>query len=225
MRNRTRMIAAAAAATAALVGSSAAATAPVAGAAPTTGTRSCPTGKPAPASDQSQADSQLAARLGVSTTRLEQALRQVKLSLSKSGATPTQFQFDATLARLLGVSLARVRQVFPVVTATPAGIKVAVSGSAGSKAPATACAKPPHGKGPVPQPQQQQGDTALTAAVASELHLSTSQVSAALQPLFAAGSVDPSSPAFATAAKQLGVSVQQLVNALTQAKQSLASAS
>jgi hypothetical protein len=69
---------------------------------------------------------------------------------------------------------------------------------------------------------QQQGHDAITAAVARELHTSTAQVSAALQPLFAAGHADTSSPAFAAAARSLGVSTQQLAAALDNAKQSLA---
>jgi hypothetical protein len=73
--------------------------------------------------------------------------------------------------------------------------------------------------------EEQQGHDAIAAAVAQELHVSVTQASAALQPLFAAGRADPSSPAFAAAAHSLGVSTQQLAGALTQAKQSLASGS
>jgi hypothetical protein len=46
-----------------------------------------------------------------------------------------------------------------------------------------------------------------------------------LQPLFAAGHADTSSPAFAAAARSLGVSTQQLFTALMHAKQSLAQGS
>jgi hypothetical protein len=60
------------------------------------------------------------------------------------------------------------------------------------------------------------------AAVARDLHVSTARVSAALQPLFAAGHADTSSPAFAAAARALGVGIQQLDTALMHAKQSLA---
>jgi len=62
----------------------------------------------------------------------------------------------------------------------------------------------------------------MTAAVARELGVSTARVSAALQPLFAAGRAQTSSPAFAAAARSLGVSTQQLNTALVHAKQSLA---
>jgi len=60
------------------------------------------------------------------------------------------------------------------------------------------------------------------AAVARTLHVSAARVSAALRPLFAAGHADTSSPAFAAAARSLGVSAQQLAAALAHAKQSLA---
>jgi hypothetical protein len=40
--------------------------------------------------------------------------------------------------------------------------------------------------------------------------------------MFAAGHADPASPEFAAAARSLGVSVQQLTDALTHAKESLA---
>ena len=69
---------------------------------------------------------------------------------------------------------------------------------------------------------ERQGHDAIAAAVARELHVSTAQVNAALQPLFAAGYADPSSPAFAAAARSLGVSIQELSDALAHAKQSLA---
>jgi 2-hydroxychromene-2-carboxylate isomerase len=62
----------------------------------------------------------------------------------------------------------------------------------------------------------------MVAAVARQLHVSTARVSAALQPLFAAGRADTSSQPFATAARSLGVSAVQLSAALGHAKQSLA---
>jgi len=65
----------------------------------------------------------------------------------------------------------------------------------------------------------------MVAAVARELHVSAARVSAALEPLFAAGHADTSSPAFAAAARALGVSAEQLNTALMHAKQSLAQGS
>ena len=70
-------------------------------------------------------------------------------------------------------------------------------------------------------PAANAGHDAIVAAVAQELHVSTARVSAALQPLFAAGRVDTSSPVFAAAARSLGVSTQQLATALVHGKQSL----
>jgi hypothetical protein len=95
MRNRTRVIAAAVAVTAALAGGGTATAM-----ASTTGAKPA-----APASD-------LAVRLGVSQARLDRALRAVKTSLSAAGAKPTESQFDAALARTLHVSQAKVRHAF-----------------------------------------------------------------------------------------------------------------
>jgi hypothetical protein len=72
--------------------------------------------------------------------------------------------------------------------------------------------------------EERQGHAALAAAVAQVLHVSTAQVNAALQPLFAAGRADSSSPVIAAAARSLGVSTHQLNAALVHAKLSLAPA-
>jgi hypothetical protein len=69
---------------------------------------------------------------------------------------------------------------------------------------------------------ERQGHAAIAAAVAQALHVSTARVNAALQPLFAAGRADSTSPLVAAAARSLGVSTQQLYTALVHAKQSLA---
>jgi hypothetical protein len=71
-------------------------------------------------------------------------------------------------------------------------------------------------------PDEKQGHDAIVAAVAATLRVSTARVSAALQPLFAAGQADASSPAFAAAARSFGVSTGHLAAALADAKQSLA---
>ena len=220
MRNRTRIIAAAAAVTAALAG--------------TTGTAmaatNCPkTGIPAKTvsvtSKQPISLNAMAARLGVSPERLDRALRQVKISLGNAGGAPTERQFEAALARVLGISLWRVRHAFPPgteIVIKPGGPKARggkeVDGKdAGKKDNG---GKPPHSKAPA-----QPTDAAFVAAVASALNLSTAQVKAALAPLLAAGSVDTSSATFTAAAQSLGVTVQQLDDALMQAKQSLAGSS
>jgi hypothetical protein len=198
MRNRTRVIAVAAATAALAAGSTVTAMASTTGVKPGAHATPVSTGK------RCVPVTEMADRLGVSPARLDQALLAVKISLRTAGGTPTNDQFEAALARYLAIPQARVRETFAaeeLCNAGPIRAKPAPSGSTG-----------------------QQGDEALAAAVARELHESTARVSAALQPLFAAGRADPSSPAFATAASSLGVSTQQLTTALTEAKQSLAGA-
>jgi len=206
MRNRTRVIVAAAVAAALAAGSTATAVAS------TTGGKPGAHAKTVSASMRCAPDSDLAARLGVSQTGLDQALRAVKTSLSTASAKPTEDQFDAVLARDLGIPLARVRQAFAAEKpcgSKPVGSKPVGSKSLRSKSPRSGSAAQP-------------GNEALAAVAARELHVSTAQVNAALQPLFAAGRADPSSPVFAAAARSLGVSTQQLSAALADAKQSLA---
>jgi hypothetical protein len=191
MRNRTRVIAAAAAVTAALAAGSTAAVGS------TTGAKPGAHAKTVSASERCTPGSDLAARLGVSPARLDQALRAVKISLSKASAKPTEDQFDAAVAHNLGIPQARVRQAF-------------AAGNPGCSKPASSPAA------------MRQAQDAMTAVVARELHVSTARASAALQPFFAAGHADPSSSAFAAAARSLGASTQQLATALMHAKQSLA---
>ena len=197
MRNRTRMIAGAAAVAAALAaGGTATAMASTAGAKPDAHATT------ASVSARCAPDSGLPGLLGVSPTRLDRALRAVKVSLGTRGGNVTQHQFEAALAHYLGISQARVRQAF--AAEKPCG------------------SKPVGSKSPRPGTAAQPGDEALAAVVARELHVSQARVDAALQPLFAAGGADPSSPVFAAAAHALGVSVQQLSAALVHAKQSQA---
>lgn len=205
MRNRTKAFAAAAVAAALAAGGTAGAMASTAGAEPGAHATTVSATKKAPDSNG------VAAQLGVSQARLDQALRAAKESLSKAGnATPDQF--DATLARILGIPLARVRHALPPEPA--GGAKVGGPKVGGSRAAASgAKAKAPG------------GTQALTAAVASELHVTKARVAAALRPMFEAGYVDPSSPAFVAAARSLGVSTAQLQAALTHAKESLGAGS
>lgn len=115
-----------------------------------------------------------------------------------------------------------------VTAALAAGSGAAVASTTGAKpgAPAktvSASEKPGGSKGVGSKSaEERQGHDAITAAVAQELHVSTARVSAALQPLFAAGRADTSSPVFSAAARSLGVSAQQLSAALAHGKQSLA---
>jgi hypothetical protein len=200
MRNRTRVIAAAAAVTAALAGSTAAAMASTPTATPTTqvktvsGGAKCATG------------TDVAARLGVSPDRLAQALRAIKTSFRNTSGRVTQNQFDAAVARNLGISQARVHQAF--AAGSPGCIMPGGSKSGGPK--------------PAAFQNERQAQTDMTAVVAKELHISTARVTAALRPMFAAGHADSDSSAFAAAARSLGVSTQQLATALMHAKESLA---
>jgi hypothetical protein len=196
MRNRTRVIAAAAVTAALAAASTATAMAS------TTGTKPNARATTVSVSVRCAPDSDLAGLLGVSPTRLDRALRAVKVSLITRTGNVTQDQFEAALARSLGISQARVRRAF-------ADEKSCGSKPVGSKSPRSATAAQP-------------GDEALAAAVARELHVSTAAANAALRPMFTAGYADPSSPAFAAAAHSLGVSPQQLAAALAYAKQSLA---
>ena len=217
MRNRTRMIAATAAVTAALAaGGTATALASTAGAKPSAHATT------ASASMRCAPDSNLAGLLGVSQARLDQALRAVKTSLSSSGAKPAEDQFQAALARYLGISQARVRHAFAAEEAcdsSPGGPKPACPQPTGAKSPD---AKSASAKTADLKAAAQAGHEALAAAVAGKLHVAVARVNAALRPIFAAGHADPSSPVFAAAARALGVSTQQLSAALVYAKQSLA---
>ena len=103
-----------------------------------------------------------------------------------------------------------------VTAALAAGSTVAVAAATGAK---------PGAPAKTTSASEKPGRDAIVAAVARELHVSTARVSAALQPLFAAGHADTSSPAVAAAARALGVSTGQLDAALAHAKQSLAQGS
>ena len=207
MHNRTRMIAAVAAGTVALGAvSTAAAVASTADGKPGAHSKTAsPGGKGGGASD-------LAARLGVSPARLDHAIRAAKISLSKGNVKPTERQFEAALATILGIPLARVQQAFPA--AMSGGSKAARAKAASSKAAASKAAGS--------KAATRAANHAFGVAVARELQVSTARVDMALRPMFAAGYADPSTPAFAAAARSLGVSVHQLSAALVHAKESLA---
>ncbi len=106
--------------------------------------------------------------------------------------------------------------VAAVTVAAAVGSGAAVASMTGAKP------HPAHAKTVSASSKERQGHDAIVAAVAAQLHISTASVSAALRPIFAAGHADPTSPAFAAAAHALGVSTQQLADALTHAKLSLA---
>src|SRR6266567_6921110 len=178
MRNRTRMIAAAAAVTTALAAGSTAAVASETGAKP---------GAPAKtmsASEKPGHDAMVAAVAGelhVSTARVSAALQP----LFAAGHADTSSPAFAAAARSLGVSTQQLSTALMHAKQSLSEGTHAMQNPGGSKAAGSKAA------------EERQGHAAITAAVAEELHVSTARVSAALQPLFAAGRADTSSPAFA----------------------------
>jgi hypothetical protein len=211
MRSRTRMIAAAAVAAAALAAGTGAAVAGTAG-----GKAAAPAATKGAEERQGHAamTASVARELHVSTARVSAALRPL---FAAGRAYPSSPAFVAA-ARSLGVStheldtaLVHAKESLAAtmhIKQRPGGSKAAGSKASGSQSA-----------------DERQARAAMTASVARELHVSTAQVSAALRPLFAAGRADPSSPAFAAAARSLGVSTHQLDTALMHAKQSLAQGS
>jgi len=208
MRSRTRMIAAAALAVAALAAGSGAAVASTAG-----GKAAAPTTSRA-AGERQGHDAMTAAvarELHVSTARAGAALQPL---FAAGHADPSSPAFVAA-ARSLGVSTNALNTALVHAKESVAAsmhIKARSGGSkaAGSKAVGSQSAG------------ERQARAAMTAAVARELHVTTAQASAALRPIFAAGHADTSSPALVAAARSLGVSTHQLNTALMHAKQSLA---
>ena len=148
----------------------------------------------------------MAQELHVSTARVNAALQP----LFAAGRADTSSPAFAAAARSLGVSTQQLSAALAHAKQSLGGGTHAKQSPSGSTAVGSNSA------------EVQQGHDAITAAVAQELHVSTARVNAALQPLFAAGRADTSSPAFAAAARSLGVSTQQLSAALAHAKQSLA---
>jgi 2-hydroxychromene-2-carboxylate isomerase len=212
------MIATAAVVTAALAAGSGAAVAATAGGKPAGPAKTMSAGgKPGgskSAGERQGHDAMTAAvarALHVSTARAGAALRP----LFAAGRADTSSPAFAAAARSLGVSTqqlntALVHAKLSLIASMhikqrPSGAKSAAAKSAGSNSAA-----------------ERQGHDAMTAAVARALHVATARAGAALRPLFAAGRADTSSPAFAAAARSLGVSTQQLNTALVHAKLSLA---
>ena len=153
----------------------------------------------------------VAAQLHVSPARVAAALQP----LFAAGHADTSSPAFAAAARALGVSTAQLDAalIHAKQTLVATGqVKQRTDGAKPSPAGAKAA-------------DERQAHDAMVAAVATELHVSTARVAAALQPLFAAGHADTSSPAFAAAARALGVSTNQLDTALMHAKQSLAQSS
>jgi len=149
----------------------------------------------------------VARELHLSTARVNAALRP----LFAAGGADTSSPAFVAAARSLGVSAQQLLAALVHAKQSMAGSTPATQSPGASKKPVGSKSA-----------QERQGHSAIAAAVARELHLSTARVSAALRPLFAAGGADTSSPAFAAAARSLGVTAQQLLAALVHAKQSMA---
>jgi len=216
VRSRTRIIAAAAAVSAAVAAGSGVAVAASSGGTPAAHARSTS----ATVKGGNAAKAGHDAMVAVVARDLHRSTAQVSAALAPlfaAGHADPDSPVFAAAARSLGVSTqgliaalthAKLSLAGPAATKQgPAGTK---QGTAGTKAGAAA---------------DKAGHDAMAASVASELHLGVARVSAALAPLFAAGGAEPDSPLLQAAARDLGVSAQQLNTALVHAKQSLASAS
>jgi 2-hydroxychromene-2-carboxylate isomerase len=153
----------------------------------------------------------VAAQLHLSAARVSAALQP----LFAAGRADASSPVFAAAARSLGVSARQLDAALVHAKQSLAASLHLKQGPDGSKAvPAGSKAA-----------EERPGHDAMVAAVAEELHLSAARVGAALQPLFAAGRAETSSPVFVAAARSLGVSAQQLDAALAHAKQSLAQGS
>ena len=215
MRSRTRIIAAAAAISAVVAAGSGVAVAASAGGKPAHASTTSATGKGGNAATAGHD-----AMVAVVARDLHRSTAQVSAALAPifaAGHADPNSPVFAAAARSLGVStqgliaaLTHAKLSLAGPGATKQGPASTKQGTAGTKAGAAA---------------DKAGHDAMAASVASELHLAVARVSAALAPLFAAGGAEPDSPLLQAAARDLGVSAQQLNTALVHAKQSLASAS
>ena len=216
MRSRTRIIAAAAAVSAAVAAGSGVAVAASEGGTPAAHARATS----ATVKGGNAAKAGHDAMVAVVARDLQRSTAQVSAALAPlfaAGHADPDSPVFAAAARSLGVStqgliaaLTHAKLSLAGPAATKQGPASTKQGTAGTKAGAAA---------------DKAGHDAMAASVASELHLGVARVSAALAPLFAAGGAEPDSPLLQAAARDLGVSAQQLNTALVHAKQSLASAS
>jgi hypothetical protein len=216
VRSRTRIIAAAAAVSAAVAAGSGVAVAASSGGTPAAHARSTS----ATVKGGNAAKAGHDAMVAVVARDLHRSTAQVSAALAPlfaAGHADPDSPVFAAAARSLGVStqgliaaLTHAKLSLAGPAATKQGPASTKQGTAGTKAGAAA---------------DKAGHDAMAASVASELHLGVARVSAALAPLFAAGGAEPDSPLLQAAARDLGVSAQQLNTALVHAKQSLASAS
>jgi 2-hydroxychromene-2-carboxylate isomerase len=226
MRNRTRLIAAAAAVTAAVAGGSAAAVASTAGTKPGAPAKTAtagaePRGSRTVGSRSAEEQQGHEAIVAAVARELHLSMAQVIAALHPlfaAGQADTSSPVFAAAASSLGVSTQQLAAALSQAKQSVAAGQQAEQSTGGSKAVGSKAAGSKSG-------EQQHGHNAIIALVAQELQVSTAKVSGALQPLFAAGQADTSSPVFVAAARSLGVSTQQLSAALAQGKQSVAGGS
>ncbi len=130
--------------------------------------------------------------------------------LFAAGRADTSSPAFAAAARSLGVSTKQLSAALAHAKQSLAGATDAKQRLRGAKTVGSKSAA------------EQPGNDAMTATVAQALHLSTARSARRSRRCSRRAGPDPSSPAFAAAARSLGVSAQQLSAALAQAKQSLA---
>ena len=216
MRSRTRITAAAAAVSAVVAAGSGVAVAASSGGTPAahahTATATAKGGNAARAGHDAMVAA-VARELNRSTAQVSAALAPLFAAGHADPGSPVL----AAAARTLGVSTQGL-----IAALTHA--KESLAGAAGTTQDPGGGAKA-RAKAAAGSAADKAGHDAMAASVARELNLSTARVSAALAPLFAAGGAEPDSPLLTAAARDLGVSAQQLNTALVHAKQSLASTS
>jgi len=215
VRSRTRITAAAAAVSAVVAAGSGVAVAASSGGTPAahahTATATAKGGNAARAGHDAMVAA-VARELNRSTAQVSAALAPLFAAGHADPGSPVL----AAAARTLGVSTQGLIAALTHAKESLAGAVGTRPDPGGAKARAKAAAGSAADKA---------GHDAMAASVARELNLSTARVSAALAPLFAAGGAEPDSPLLTAAARDLGVSAQQLNTALVHAKQSLASTS
>ncbi|WP_182900625.1 hypothetical protein [Microbispora sp. H10830] len=151
----------------------------------------------------------IAAKLGVTTERLDAALVAAKTSLADS-ADVTPEAFVSAVAANLGLPVSQVQEALGPMVAEPAprGDDQGKLHSMDKKAP----------DGPQDSPFT---TDAAAASVAAALGVDQAKAKAALATVVAWGRVDPTSKAFGDIAASLGVSSDQLNAALSDLKRSL----
>ncbi|WP_055590645.1 hypothetical protein [Peterkaempfera griseoplana] len=179
----------------------------------------CPGGKPGQKGpDRGKPVDDLAAKLGVSPQRLEQALIHVKQALGPKGGNPTDHPaVVAAFAHELGISTKRAAAV----------LRDLFGPQPGRPGPGGKPGKPGGDKPGKPGPGGKPGAPGVPAGfaqnLAEQLGVSRAAATRAAKELFALGErpggINPRSKEFAAIAKQLGVTPKRLADALSAVKQ------